>query len=140
MESLVINRPVRVLVKVTEGFKEQLRRQAKQELKRIDSELEQLQFQRKRWMSEMAKSDPKNMENLRESLEREQNSRERRKVELQSQIKQAEDLQVGEMVQQGTVESRVEVSPGDSWQEIMNTVIVVEDGEIIDIKNAANDD
>jgi len=138
MESVVIDRPIRVLVRVTEQFKEKLQRQAESEISRIDSELEQLQFQRKRWMSEVAKTDPKQMENLRESLDREQSSREQRKMELQAQLRQADELENGELVQQGTVEAQVEVSRGDSWDEIMNTLIIVEDGQVVEIRNGAH--
>ncbi len=140
MESVVINRPIRVLVRVTEDFKEKLHHQATSEISRIESELEQLQFQRKRWMAEVAKKDPKKMEQLRESLDREHNAREQRKMELQRQLRQSESLEAGELVQQGTVDAKVEVSPGDSWEEIINTAIVVEDGKIVEIRHGSNED
>lgn len=140
MELLTIQRPIRVLVRVTEEFKDKLKEHTQREIQRIDTEVEQLEFQKKRWMNELAKTDPKKLQNLRESVDRELNERKKRQAELQAQGKQAERLEVGELVQQGTVQASAEISPGDRWDELMNVSVVVEDGEVKEIRHGRGGD
>ncbi len=140
MESLIVTRPVRVLVRVTEGFRHKMRRLALREIQRVDAELEQLDLQSRRWEQDGSGGDAARVEELREGLGRERAAREQRKAELRGRIRKLGDLQDGQLVQQGTVDAEAVVAVGMSWDRLMNAAIVIEDDEVVQISSGRIDE
>lgn len=58
-DSLTIKRPVIVKVKVTEGFKARMAAEIQENIKRLDAEMQQLEFQVKRMAAELEKKIPR---------------------------------------------------------------------------------
>ena len=133
VESLIVTRPVRVLVRVTEAFRQRVRRDSLREIGRVDAELEQIERQGQRWEQDASKEDPARVEVLRGTLQRERATRQKRRAQLRARIRGLKDLQDGQLVQQGTVEAEVEVRVGMSWDELMNAAIVIEDGQVVEV-------
>ena len=140
MESLIVTRPVRVLVRVTEGFRHKMRRLALREIQRVDAELEQLDLQSRRWEQDGPEGDAARVEEVRESFRRERTDREQRKAELRARIRKLGDLQDGQLVQQGTVDAEAVVAVGMSWDRLMNAAIVIEDDEVVQISSGRIDE
>ena len=135
-----MTRPVRVLVRVTEGFRQKMRRVALREIQRVDAELEQLDLQSRRWEQDGSGGDAARVEELREGLRRERAAREQRKAELRGRIRKLGDLQDGQLVQQGTVDAEAVVAVGMSWDRLMNAAIVIEDDEVVQISSGRIDE
>ncbi len=135
-----MTRPVRVLVRVTEGFRQKMRRLALREIHRVDAELEQLDLQSRRWEQDGPEGDAARVEELREGLRRERAAREQRKAELRARIRKLGDLQDGQLVQQGTVDAEAVVAVGMSWDRLMNAAIVIEDDEVVQISSGRIDE
>ncbi len=135
-----MTRPVRVLVRVTEGFRQKMRRVALREIQRVDAELEQLDLQSRRWEQDGPAGDAARVEELRDGLRRERAAREQRKAELRARIRKLGDLQDGQLVQQGTVDAEAVVAVGMSWDRLMNAAIVIEDDEVVQISSGRIDE
>lgn len=135
-----MTRPVRVLVRVTEGFRQKMRRVALREIQRVDAELEQLDLQSRRWEQDGPEGDAARVEEVRESFRRERTAREQRKAELRARIRKLGDLQDGQLVQQGTVDAEAVVAVGMSWDRLMNAAIVIEDDEVVQISSGRIDE
>ncbi len=139
MESLIVTRPVRVLVRVTEGFRQKVRQRSQREIQRLEAELQQLDLQGQRWEKDKEKGDPSGAADLRQVLRRERAVREKRRAELRARIRKLGDLQDGQLVQQGTVEAEAVVAVGMSWDRLMNAAVVIEDGKVVQIRSGRID-
>ncbi|MGE5543927.1 MAG: YlqD family protein [Bacillota bacterium] len=133
-EGLTIKRPVIVKVKVTEQFKMKMAHEIQEAIRRLDAELQQLDFQGKRMVSELEKKNPQGIHAARQHIDKEKQKRLQAKDNLNEQLRNIGKMAVGSEVVQGTVESLVEINIGDDWSDIMGVEIVVCDNKIIDIR------
>ena len=133
-EGLVIKRPVMVKVKVTEDFKQNMAAEAQENIKRLDTELKQLEFQEKRMVVELEKKNPPGISAAKQHVANEKQKRIQARNKLMEQIKSIGKVAIGSEVVQGTLESYIEINTGDDWNEIMGVEVVVCDNKIIDIR------
>ena len=133
-EGLVIKRPVMVKVKVTEDFKQNMAAEAQENIKRLDTELKQLEFQEKRMVVELEKKNPPGISAAKQHVANEKQKRIQARNKLMEQIKSIGKVAIGAEVVQGTLESYIEINTGDDWNEIMGVEVVVCDNKIIDIR------
>lgn len=133
-EPLTIKRTVIVKVKVTEEFKKQMAAELQEALRKLDAELQQLDFQIKRMVAELEKKNPAGIPAARQHVDNEKQKRVRAKDKLTEQLKNISIMAVGSEVVQGTLESMAEINIGDEWNEIMGVEVVVCDNKIIDIR------
>lgn len=136
---LTIKRPVIVKVKVTNGFKNQMAAEIQESIKKLDSELQQLDFQIKRMVVELEKRNPQGIPAARQHVETEKQKRLQAKNKLTEQLKNIGLLAIGSEVVQGSLESITEVNIGDDWNDIMGVEVVVSDNKIIDIRRRKTD-
>lgn len=132
---LTITRPVLVKVRVTEQYKKQLAMELQQSAARLERELQQLEFQSKKIL-ELAKKNPEGAEVALAKLEQEKHSRLDTRFKLLDKIKEVGKLINGTEVLQGKVESLVSVQVGDNWHELMQAEIVLEDGQVVEIRTS----
>ncbi|WP_418790077.1 YlqD family protein [Phosphitispora sp. TUW77] len=133
-ETLTIKRPVLVIVKVTEGFKARMAAEIQENIKKLDAELQQLEFQLKRITVELEKKNPQGLPAAKQHVENERQKRLTAKSKLTEQLKNIGRLAIGTEVVQGSLESYTEINIGDDWEDIMGVEVVVCDNKIIDIR------
>jgi Skp family chaperone for outer membrane proteins len=135
MESIKIKRPVIVKVKVTDSFKNRMAKELQEAIKKIETELQHLEFQSKRMIAELEKRNPPGIPAARQHLEQETQKRLQARQNLTEQLKNIGKLANGAEVVQGTLDSYTELRVGDDWNEIMGVEVVVCDDKIIAIRN-----
>jgi hypothetical protein len=135
MGSLTIKCPVTVKAKVTEDLKTQLAAEISDNIKRADMELQQIEFQAKRMLTEQAKVDAQGLPSLRQQIEAERQKRNEFKSLMVDKLKETANLEVGSEIVQGTVEQMVTVTVGTDLHKVMATEILLEDGRIIAFRN-----
>ncbi len=137
-DSLTIKRPVIVKVKVTEGFKARMAAEIRENIRKLDAELQQLEFQIKRMVAELEKKNPQGIPAAKQHVENERQKRINAKNKLTEQLKNISRIAIGAEVIQGSLESYTEINIGDDWEDIMGVEVVVCDDKIIDIRRRNN--
>ncbi|WP_019120469.1 YlqD family protein [Brevibacillus massiliensis] len=131
---LTITTPVQVKVILTEASRALLLAEYRRQVRQLQQELEQWQFQGKKLLSE-AKKQSDGSQLVRERVAREERVRKEKLELLQFQIKQVENLPEGSEIYHTTVESSIEIKVGERWDEIMEgTEIILKDGVIHEIR------
>lgn len=135
MESIRVKRPVLVKVKVTENFKNRMAAELQEAIKKLEAELQQLDFQAKRMIVELEKKNPAGIPSAKQHIEQESQKRVQARQSLTEQLKNLGKMAIGAEVLQGTLESYTELKVGDDWNELMGVEVVVCDDKIIAIRN-----
>lgn len=138
VKGLTVKRPVLVKVKVTEDFKKNMAQEIQDAIKKLDSELQQLEFQAKRMIAELEKKNPTGITAAKQHCDNEKQKRIKAKYNLTEQLKNISKVAIGSEVVQGSIESVTDISVGDDWNDIMGMEIVVCDNKIIDIRRKKN--
>lgn len=134
MEQITLRCPIAVKSKVTEALKGKIIEDLNERLRLVEQDLQNIEFQAKRMMSEQAKMDAQGLISLRAQVEQEKQKRLNFKAEVTAKLKDAEKLEIGAEISQGTMEQTVTVSVGDDLNALMNTEILLEDGKIVTIR------
>ncbi|MFC0558630.1 YlqD family protein [Halalkalibacter alkalisediminis] len=131
-------RPVLVKHIVTDKKKIQIIQQFKEDIAQTKREIEQLSFQlhkalRKNKESDQSKIHARYNSNIR--------SREDKLKNISFQIEQLDKLEEGMEIQEGTVDSIIDVSIGDRWPGSNQVAeIIIKDGIIQEIRESRNED
>ena len=131
MEEMTVRVPVAIKSKVTEGLKAKLIADLQQRQDMVEQDLQQIEFQAKRLLSEQAKIDAQGLIQLRQQIEEEKQKRMNFKAEVAAKLKDAEKLEIGSEIAQGTMEQTITVKVGDDLDALMGSEILLEDGKII---------
>ncbi len=131
MEEMTLRVPVTIKAKVTETLKKTIITDLEQRLSLVDQDLQQIEFQAKRLLSEQAKIDAQGLITLRQQIEEEKQKRIAFKTEVAAKLKDAEKLEIGSEITQGTMEQSVVVKIGDNLEKLMGAEILLEDGEVV---------
>lgn len=131
MEEMTVRVPVAIKSKVTEGLKAKLIADLQQRLDLVDQDLQQIEFQAKRLISEQAKIDAQGLIQLRQQIEEEKQKRLNFKADVAAKLKDAEKLELGSEISQGTMEQTITVKVGDDLDALMGSEILLEDGKIV---------
>lgn len=134
MEQITLKLPVTIKAKVTEDLKKRLAADLQETVRKIDMELQQIDFQAKRIMADQAKVDPQGLVAIRQQVDAEKQKRLDAKTQYLERIKEVAQLEIGAEIAQGQVEGIFTVKPGDSLHAAMGTEILLEDGKIIAIR------
>lgn len=127
--------PVPIRLVVTLKTKEKLLMDIEKSIDRIKLELEQLQFQHKKLISEAQKKGNEAVRIVHDRIGHEHQRRKEKLDILMIQLEQIEKLQEGDVILHDTVEAEVDVKIGDSWDNISTSrEIVIKDGVIIAIR------
>lgn len=131
MEEMTVRVPVTIKSKVTESLKAKLIADLQQRLDMVEQDLQQIEFQAKRLLSEQAKIDAQGLIHLRQQIEEEKQKRMNFKAEVAAKLKDAQALEIGSEIAQGTMEQTVTIKVGDNLDALMGSEILLEDGKII---------
>ena len=134
MDQITLRVPVAVKAKVTQALKDRILKGADQALSDIDREMQNLEFQAKRMMTEQAKIDAQGLISLRAKVEEQKQRLAAAKAKAQHVREEAEQLTIGSEIRQGTLEQTVVVNVGDNLEKLMGTEILLEDGKIVSIR------
>jgi predicted transcriptional regulator len=143
VESIQLVRQIAVRAIVTENFKTQVGSEINRNLQQIDAELQQLEFKGKRAISDIEKRsgamvNPEGrvqIETIRGQVEQEKVRLLQLKEEMQGQFQALNELPLGSVVTQFTVENPVEVRVGENiFQRLVGGEILVKDGIIQEIR------
>jgi len=135
MESMTLKCPVTIKAKVTESLKKQLASGIQEEVKKVDMELQQIEFHAKRLMTEQAKQDAQGLVALRQQIDAERNKRLEFKSHMVDKLKETAQLEIGAEIVQGTMDRIITVNVGDDLQKMINAEILMEDGKILAFRN-----
>lgn len=131
MEEMTVRVPVAIKSKVTEGLKAKLIADLQQRLDLVEQDLQQIEFHAKRLLSEQAKIDAQGLIQLRQQIEEEKQKRLNFKADVAAKLKDAEKLELGSEISQGTMEQTITVKVGDDLDALMGSEILLEDGKIV---------
>jgi F0F1-type ATP synthase membrane subunit b/b' len=132
---LTIRQPVAVRLILTEQTKQQILQESREQIDRLNYELEQIEEQGKEAMEQAMSQGGDVAQQLRDQIEQEQAERIQQRDELIEQIQQVQQLEIGSEVQNMTVETTVDVNVGDDWNNILQgSEIVVKDGVVQEIR------
>lgn len=131
MENMTIKLPVSVKAKVTESLKKQLIAEVQDAIKKVDMELEQIEFHARRLLTEQAKIDAQGLAAVRQQIEGEKQQRLAIKNDMTNKLQEAEALELGSEIVRGTLERMVTVAVGDNIRQLMGAEILVEDDKVI---------
>jgi hypothetical protein len=143
VETIQLVRQIQVKAIVTENFKGQVAAEINRNLQQIDAELQQLEFKGKRAIADIEKRSPQPMppevraqvETIRQQVEAEKLRLMQLKEEMTAQSNALNELPIGSVVTQFTVENQVEVRIGENiFQRLEGGEILVKDGIIQEIR------
>jgi hypothetical protein len=130
-----LKRAVTIKAIVTEDFKTNVTEELNRTLAKIDQAAQQLEFQLRRYVPEVAKADLEQAGRLRREIETERQRHEGVKAEVTGRLKEISELEIGAEFVQGTIEGDVDVEVGDNLMEMLGAAeIVVKDGIVQEIK------
>ncbi|MCX7970709.1 MAG: YlqD family protein [Negativicutes bacterium] len=125
--------PIAVKARVTEDLKQQIAAELQDNIRKIDLELQQIEFQSKRMLAEQARADATGLVALRQQIDAEKQKRLEMRNQLLERIKEAGQLELGGEILQGTLDRVVEVGIGDDIGALTQQYILLENGRIIEI-------
>ena len=136
MASLTVKRPVQVLAIVTEEFKQELVQELQENVDATQRRLEQMEFQGRRLLADVQRTNLNQAMALRQQLEAEKRKYEDAKKEVMDRLEEVTGLEIGSEFPRGLLESTVEVAEGDNlFEKLGNAQVIIKDGIIQEIRN-----
>jgi gamma-glutamyl-gamma-aminobutyrate hydrolase PuuD len=144
-QSLFLKRVVNIKAVVTPLWKEEAQKQLQSQINQIDGQLQQLEMQGQRVVSELqkqAESDPGNvgiqqqMAEVQNRLNQDKSKLLQQKNQNLQQLQQVQTLEMDVEVEQGKVESFFNVAVGDNLVQKLQVEILIRDGIIEAIRGA----
>lgn len=135
MDEMVLRCPVLIKSKVTPDLKDRMQKEVQMRLDQVDQELQQIEFQAKRLLSEQARIDAQGLISLRAQIEENKEKLMQMKAQLTAEQKQVADLEMGQEIARAQMEQTVTVKVGDDLNKYMGAEILLEDGKIIAFRN-----
>lgn len=139
---LLLKRPVTVKAIVTPRWKEEAQQQLQTQLNQTDQQLQQLEIQGQRAITEIQKQSlqppgPQVMQQI-ENIQMQVNQRKSELLEQKNQVlqqlQQVQLLELNQEVSQGQIESVFSIQPGDNLIEKMQVEILLRDGVVEEIR------
>ena len=131
---LTIRRPVVVMARVTPALREELKREIRGRLERLEMEMKQLDLQEKRLLGAPESREQGKSQHIEQELLRQRSARRSEMRELLVRERQVEELALGSTIRRGTVDAEAEIGPGDRLDDLMGWELVVEDGVVVEIR------
>jgi len=134
MEEMQILVPVAVKSRLTEELKATLLSQLNQNIKRVENDMTQLEFEAKAKLSEQAKINVAAVGPLRAQYEEQKAQMMQVKDKLNDDKEHLEKLTIGAELVRQPLNRIVTIHVGDDMNNIMGGEILVEDGKIISFR------
>jgi hypothetical protein len=134
LSTIQLNRKIIVKSIVTEDFKNSFISQLKQIQSEINGNIEKIKTEESRLLIS-GTINPAELSSFRARLNKERESQEVAKLEVEDKIKEIEKLEIGSIYPYTSLDSNVSVKEGDNlFQKINQGEILVRDGVIVSIK------
>lgn len=132
---ITVKRPVTVKAIVTEEFRAGLIRELESAADQIAMQMQQMEFQSKRYLMDLQKRDLSKAMSTRRQFEEEKEKQEGTRREILDQIEQVKRLPLESEFVQGTLDSMVELEVGDNVAEKLGGVeLVIRDNILVEIR------
>jgi hypothetical protein len=133
-----LKRQVLLKAIVTEKLKEQLIQDVEDAIKRVEEAQDELERQSRRMMLELQRTDLNRAMAFRQQLDIERRKQDDVKAELQEQMKEYQQLPLGEEITRGALEGQIEIRVGDNLVEKLGLAeILVEDDVVKEVRDPA---
>ncbi|MEA5511903.1 YlqD family protein [Crocosphaera sp. UHCC 0190] len=140
--SLMLKRPINVKVIVTTRWKEEMQQQLQAQITQIDGQMQQLEMQGQRAISEIQKqsiSPPgpevsQQIDNIQIQVNQKKSEFLERKNQFLQQMQQVQLLELDQEVVQAQMESFFRLEQGDNLVKKLNVEIVLRDGVVEEIR------
>ena len=140
--SLTLKRPVTVKVIVTQRWKEEAQQQLQAQITQLDSQLQQLEMQGQRAITEIQKQSiiplstevSQQIDNIQIQVNQQKSELLERKNQFLQQMQQVQLCELDQEVPQAQLESLFTLSKGDNLVEKLNVEIVIRDGVVEEIR------
>ncbi len=136
--NLLLRRSVLLKVVVTPRWKEEVERQLKDQMSQHDGQLQQLEMQGQRAISELQKQQSpqatQQVESINSQVNQKRTELQERKNQFLQQLEQVQQLSMEQEVAQGQIDSFFRVGVGDNLVKKMNVEILVRDGVVEEIR------
>jgi hypothetical protein len=134
MPSVIVKRPIQIIVITTETFKQDLLKEIQESVDAVQRHIEQMEFQGRRALADLQRTNLNQAMALRQQLEAEKRKYEDMKKELEQRREEVEKLELDEEYPRGTMESEVEIKVGDNlFEKLSQAQIIIKDGVVQDI-------
>ncbi len=135
MMGVVIKRAIILRSIVTEQLKEQLKEELQRSIDEIDQRIQQIDFRTQPYITELQRSNIQQAMAVRQQVNQEKEKQRSVREALLGRMKQVEELELGEEVIRGTLESQVEIEEGDNLAEILGgQEIVTKDDVVVEMR------
>lgn len=135
VESVQLKRQVTVKTKVTDAFRDRAKTELSNELKLIDTQLQQLEAQYQHSLQQLEKvaqqgqNVQKQLENLNQEAQQKRSQLASLKMQVSSELGNLDKIPNGNFIVTGVLENVVDVRVGDNiYEKLMNAEMIVEDG------------
>ena len=132
MESISLQCPVTIKVKVTEKFRAKMLDKMEKQLAEVDLKLSKIDIQKKKFLEE---DNIQQVGAIVQKMEVDKAKGLKLKAKIEQDIADMKHLGLGAEIIQGTMQHVFNVKVGDKMPAVMNTEIIVEDEKIIEIRN-----
>jgi len=132
----MLKRAVRIKTIVTEKFKQEMEKNLKMQIERLDKTIEQIDKQTKPYIEDFKKKGKaKQLESLNQQVAQEKGKLALQKKVLAKKIEDIKKLVLGSEFVQGTMESWVNIKVGDNlFKKVGGMEILVKDGIVQEIR------
>ncbi|MBC7473438.1 MAG: YlqD family protein [Candidatus Sericytochromatia bacterium] len=137
MKSISLKRQVAIKAIVTDVFKANASNEIQQQLQQLDLNMQQLEFQAKRAITDLEKQKPSAgaLDNLKAQIDQERQRIAMSKSDLLQRMNMIAQLEMNSEFIQGTLDNYVSVNVGDNlYDKLSNTEIVLKDGVVVEIR------
>ena len=139
---LLLKRAINVKVVVTPRWKEEAQEQLQTQINNLDSQLQQLEMQGQKAISEIQKQSlqppgvqaQQQIENIQMQVNQKKNELLEQKNQALQQLQQVQTLELEQQVNQGQIESVFTVDIGDNLIKKMQVEILLRDGVIEEVR------
>lgn len=136
MAKVTLRRPLAYKVIVTEQFRQEMGEELQRAADEVQGQLDQLDFQSRRYLLELQKTNLSQAMAVRDEIEKEKRKQQRVKEEILNRKKEISEMPDGERFLRGMLEGIVEVSEGDNLRNLLTAAeILVKDDVVIEIKD-----
>lgn len=130
MEEMKLRVPVAIKAVVTEDLKDRMVTDLEERLQAVEQDLNQIEFQAQRLMTEQAKLDPNGLAQIRAQIEEQKQRANSFKAEVTAKLNEVKELVLGAEIPQGQLEREITVKVGDNLNDQMAAEIILEDGVV----------
>jgi chromosome segregation ATPase len=140
-QSIQMKRSVTVKTMVTDNFRQRAKAELDNELKLIDTQLQQLEAQYQGSMQQLEKlaqqgqNVQKQLQGLNQEAQQKRNQLASLKMQVSSELGNLDKIENGRYITTGILENMVEIRVGDNlYDKLMNAEVLIEDGIVKTIR------